>query len=648
MISVSNLSKAFGQQTLFEDVSFQLNPGNRYGLVGANGSGKSTFLRILTGEERASDGSLSIPKRLRLGVLEQDHFAYEEHPILDVVMMGDAELWAAMTEKEELLANADESFDGERYAELEDLILQRDGYTMEARAGGILEGLGIPSEQHREPLSTLSGGFKLRVLLAKVLAAVPDCLMLDEPTNHLDILSIRWLEKFLVDYTGTAVVISHDHRFLDNVCTHILDVDYQTIHLYPGNYQAFLRAKSTERERKEAEIKKRERRIAEHKAFIDRFKAKATKARQAQSKMKQMERIKIDVLPQSSRRYPTFRFQQCRPSGKVALEIDRVSKSYGDNQVLTNVSLRVDRGDRLAIIGPNGIGKSTLLKIAVGEVEADSGTAEWGYEAHPGYFAQDHKEIFEGQKATVESWLWECCAEQPIGFVRGRLGLVLFSGDEVEKKVGSVSGGESARLIFARLGVQQPNVLVLDEPTNHLDLEAIEALVKALREFEGTLLLVSHDRWFVSQLAERIIEISADGLQDFHGTYDEYVERCGDDHLDAEKVVLKAKRDKRRAKAGARAGRTPVDDQQLQKEQRKLARQRDQATAEIERAESRVGEINELFCNPGFFDKTPAPETRRLEAEQKNLAGRIEELMKEWETLEEQLNELAEQGSHAV
>nr|XP_061812122.1 probable ATP-binding protein YbiT [Nerophis lumbriciformis] len=556
--------------------------------VGANGSGKSTFLRILTGEER-------------------DHFAYETHPILDVVMMGDDELWSAMTEKEKLLANADENFD--------------------ARAGEILEGLGIASEQHREPLSTLSGGFKLRVLLAKVLAAVPDCLLLDEPTNHLDILSIRWLEKFLVDYAGTAVVISHDHRFLDNTSS---------------------AAKRPSATAKQAEIKKRERRIAEHKAFIDRFKAKATKARQAQSKMKQMERIQIDVLPQSSRRYPTFRFQQCRPSGKVALEVKKVSKAYDDNQVLKDVSLRVDRGDRIAIIGPNGIGKSTLLKIAMGEVEADSGSTEWGYEAHPGYFAQDHKEIFEGQKTTIESWLWEFCADQPVGFVRGRLGMVLFSGDEVEKKVGSVSGGESARLIFARLGVQEPNVLVLDEPTNHLDLEAIEALVKGLREFEGTLLLVSHDRWFVSQLAERIVEISANGLQDFRGSYDEYVERCGDDHLDAEQVVLKAKRDKRRTKGDSRGGNAKLDDKGLQKEHRKLTRQRDQATAEIERAEARVGEINELFCNPGFFDKTPAPETRRLEAEQKKLSGRIEELMKKWEQLEGELAELDEQRSLKV
>ncbi|MEO1366667.1 MAG: ABC-F family ATP-binding cassette domain-containing protein [Acidobacteriota bacterium] len=503
MISCSNLGKSFGKQTLFAGASFQLNPGNRYGLVGANGSGKSTFLKMLAGEEEPSEGILNMPKRLRLGVLEQDHFQFEENRIVDVVMMGHRELWKAIDEKEKLLANADVEFDGERYAELEDIVVRYDGYTLEARAGEILEGLGIPTEQHPLPLSTLSGGFKLRVLLAQVLASDPDCLLLDEPTNHLDILSIRWLEKFLVEYPGTAVVISHDHRFLDNVCNHILDVDYETLLLYPGNYQAFIDQKQEERDRKEAEIEKQEKRIAEHKAFIDRFKAKATKARQARSKQKQMDRIEITELAQTSRRYPVFQLKQRRPSGKQVLEIEGISKSYGDKNVLENVSLTVDRSDRIAIIGPNGIGKSTLLKILVGQVGADGGELEWGYETHPGYFAQDHKEIFEGGKQSVEAWLWDHCPGEPVGFVRGKLGMVLFSGDEVEKRVGSLSGGESARLVFARLGIQKPNVLLLDEPTNHLDLEAIDALVQGLRKFDGTLILVSHDRWFVQQLANR-------------------------------------------------------------------------------------------------------------------------------------------------
>src|SRR5690349_13832731 len=418
MIAVSDLGKAYGPQTLFEGVSIQFNPGNRYGLVGANGSGKSTFLKILAGEEIPSEGIVAMPKRLKLGVLKQDHYRYEHMPILEVAMMGNHEVWEAMVEKEQLLANADQEFDAERYAEVEDLILRHDGYTLEARAGEVLEGLGIPTEVHRNPLSTLSGGFKLRVLLAQVLSADPDVLLLDEPTNHLDILSIRWLEKFLSDsYKGTAIVISHDHRFLDNICTHIVDVDYETIMLYPGNYTAFMAAKVGNRDRKEAEIEKREAEIAKHKEFIDRFRAKATKARQAQSKVKMMEKIVIERLPQSSRRYPTFKFKQVRPSGRQALEVEGVSKSYGDKQVLKDVSLTVERGDRIAIIGPNGIGKSTLLKIAVGDTEADTGKVEWGYETHPGYFSQDHNEVPKGSKQSVEAWLWEFVPGEVIGFV---------------------------------------------------------------------------------------------------------------------------------------------------------------------------------------------------------------------------------------
>jgi ATPase subunit of ABC transporter with duplicated ATPase domains len=592
---------------------------------------------MLTGEEPVSEGTVSLPKRLRLGVLKQDHFRYEEDLILHVVMMGNRELWRAMAEKEEILERADEEFDGERYAELEDTILRHDGYALEARAGEILEGLGIPTESHHQPLSTLSGGFKLRVLLAQVLASQPDCLLLDEPTNHLDILSIRWLEKFLVDFPGLVVVVSHDHRFLDNVCTHIADIDYETLTLYTGNYQAFVKAKREERQRKEAEIARREKQIADHMAFVERFRAKNTKARQAQSKLKKIERIDIEPLPQSSRRYPTFRIQSCRPSGKRVLEVKGVDKAFGDNKVLEEVSLNVERGDRIAVIGPNGIGKSTLLKILIGRLEADRGAVEWGYETHPGYFAQDHTELFEGSKASVESWLWDLCPAEPIGFVRGRLGLVLFSGDEAKKKVSSLSGGEGARLVFARLGVQQPNVLLLDEPTNHLDLEAIEALVEGLQAYDGTLILVSHDRWFVSRLARRILEITPAGIEDFRGSYEEYVERCGDDHLDAEQAVLKARREKRRSKARDRYA---SDERELRRRRNRLEKRQRRLSDEIENAETRVHEINELFCNPGFFDRTPGGEIRKLEKEQKDLGARVDELMEEWAAVEEELSEL--------
>ncbi len=645
MIAVTDLGKSYGQQTLFEGVSLQFNPGNKYGLVGANGSGKSTFLKILTGEELQSEGDINMPKRLKLGVLKQDHYRYEHMPILEVAMMGNHEVWEAMVEKERLLENAAEEFDADRYAEVEDLILRHDGYTLEARAGEVLEGLGIPTEIHRNPLSTLSGGFKLRVLLAQVLAADPDALLLDEPTNHLDILSIRWLEKFLEDYKGLALVISHDHRFLDNICTHIVDVDYETILIYPGNYTAFIEAKAGNRDRKEAEIEKREAEIARHKDFIDRFKAKATKARQAQSKVKMIEKIVIERLPQSSRRYPTFKFKQVRPSGRQVLEMEGISKTYGDKQVLKDVSLRVERGDRIAIIGPNGIGKSTLLKIAVGEVEADAGKTEWGYETHPGYFSQDHNEVPKGSKQSVEAWLWEFVPGEVIGFVRGNLGMVLFSGDDVKKPVGSLSGGEAARLVFCKLSVTKPNVLILDEPTNHLDLEAIEALVEGLLEYDGTLIFVSHDRWFVSKLANRILEISPKGIQDFRGTYEEYLERLGDDHLDAEAVLRMRREQKKKAQAAATAAEAvktadPAEQKRRQKLQKDLSKRRDDVTAEVEKSEARVHAINEMFCDPTFFDRTSRDQVKKLEQEQKTLSEKVETLMAEWEKIEGQLAEL--------
>ncbi len=541
MITLNNLSKSHGARSLFRDASIQFNPGRRYGVVGANGSGKSTILRILAGEEEASGGSVSMPKKMRIGVLEQDHFRYEQERILDVVMMGNKVLWDAMVEKDRLLAHAHESFDADRYAELEDIVLAYDGYSLEAVAGEILEGLNIETAVHDQPLSTLSGGFKLRVLLAKTLASNPDLLLLDEPTNHLDILSIRWLELFLLNYKGVAIVVSHDRRFLDGVCTHIVDVDYERVMLYTGNYQQFEDAKVLDRDRKEAEISKQEQQVADHQAFIDRFKAKASKARQAQSKLKQMEKIVIEDLPQSSRRYPVFRFRSRRQPGKQVLEAENISKAFDGHKVLEGVDLKVNRGDRLAIIGPNGIGKSTFLKIMMGVLAPDRGVTEWGHETHVGYFSQDHRELEGSGDTNVLDWLWTKCSDQGPGFIRGKLAEVLFNRDDVFKKVDNLSGGEAARLVFSHLSVLEPNVLVLDEPTNHLDIEGIESLAAGLESYDGTIIFVSHDRWFVSALATRILEITPHGVEDFRGTYDDYLAKSGADHLDADAVIEKAR-----------------------------------------------------------------------------------------------------------
>jgi ATPase subunit of ABC transporter with duplicated ATPase domains len=645
MISVSNLAKEFGERVLFADASFQLNPGERYGIVGANGSGKTTLLSILSGDTPASDGSVSIPKTLRLGVLRQDQFLYEHEEVLEVAMMGNAELWQAMVEKEALLAKAHEHFDADRFSELEETVQRHDGYTAEARAATILEGLGLPAEVHRRPISTLSGGFKLRVLLAQVLAGAPDILLLDEPTNHLDILSIRWLEKFLHDFEGPVAVISHDHRFLDNVATHILDVDYETVTLYKGNYSDFLEQKVENRERREKEIEGRQKEIAHHQKFVDKFKAKASKARQAQSKLRMIERKQEDLeeLPGSSRRYPKFRFQQRRPSGKEVLTIKGIKKAFGEKEVLPGVDLQVQRGDRLVIMGPNGIGKSTLLKIVMGELKPDAGTVEWGYETHPGYFAQDHHEQLDQLDRTAEQWLWDFCPGKDRGFVRGALGMMLFTGDDGDKRLSALSGGEAARLVFSRLGLEQPNVLVLDEPTNHLDLESIEALVAGLLNYEGTLILVSHDRWFVGQLATRVVEISKNGIRDYRGTYQEYVHALGDDHLDADAVVLKAKREDREVKrkeapsSNGKSANGHGAPKPNPAQRGKLERRRDELTSQIEAAESRIAEIDTAFSERGYFERTAPDRVKSLKGERARLHETVERLMGEWEGLETEL-----------
>ena len=649
MISVSGIEKAFGDRVLFTGASFQLNAGERYGLVGANGSGKTTFLGILAGDIDASDGLVSVPKRARLGVLRQDQFLYEDEAILGVAMMGNPELWKAMVEKEALLAKAEEHFDAERFSELEEVVQRHDGYAAEARAAAILEGLGLPSDIHRHPLSTLSGGFKLRVLLAQVLASDPDALLLDEPTNHLDIISIRWLEKFLRDFRGPVVVISHDHRFLDNVATHILDVDYETITLYPGDYTRFLQAKEDERERREKEISSREKEIAHHQKFVDRFRAKASKARQAQSKLRLIEKKadSLEELPQSSRRYPTFRFESQRPSGREVLSVKEISKAYGTNRVLDGVGLEVVRGDRLAIMGPNGIGKSTLLKIVVGAIEADTGSVEWGYETHPGYFAQDHNDQLDSPNRSAEAFILDYCTSGDIGVARGALGQVLFSGDDAKKRLGALSGGEAARLIFCSLALKRPNVLILDEPTNHLDLESIESLVDGLKAYDGTLVFVSHDRWFVGQLANRIVEITPDGIQDYRGTYDEYVAHCGDDHLDVAQVLSRARQEKRKDAAQDPVEKAPTRSKDKRSNTprprppkanvEKLGRRRDEVTARIEAIEARTRDIDATFAGDGYFESAAPEEIRTLQEERDGLQSELGDLMSEWEELEESL-----------
>jgi ATPase subunit of ABC transporter with duplicated ATPase domains len=641
MIGISKLGKSYGARALFEGVSEKLNAGSRYGLVGANGSGKTTFLDIVAGFEPPTEGSVSLPKNARIGVLRQDRFLRDQDRIVDVAMAGDEIVTRALEEQRRLAAAP--SPDAARIAELEDLVAAHDGYTLEARTSRILEGLGIPVPSHREPLGTLSGGFKLRVLLAQVLVGGSDIVLLDEPTNHLDILSIRWLEKFLAEYTGCALVISHDRRFLDNVATHVLDVDYGTITLYTGNYSAFAAEKVAVRARKEAEITRAKEIIAEKRAWVERFGAKNTKATQAQSRLKQIERIEVEELESSSRRAPLFRFEMERPSGKEVIDVRSVSKSYGEKRVLSDVSLLVRRGERVAVIGPNGLGKSTLLKIVTANLAPDSGTAAFGYEARVGYFPQDHHEVLPDPAAKPLNVIWDTIPTEGTSTVRGHLGRVLFSGADVEKPVGTLSGGEAARLVFCRIMVQKPNVLVLDEPTNHLDIESIQALSDALAAYEGTVLFVSHDRAFVAALATRILEVTKEGFRDFPGTYAEYLARCGDDHLDAEAVVLREKRERSDERAGA-VPRTKQswEEQKRETNRRKnLPQRRDQLLKEIEAAEARKASIEAEWSAPDFYATQSRDAIAALEREGQELAQRIEGLIAEWEAVELELSTLS-------
>jgi ATPase subunit of ABC transporter with duplicated ATPase domains len=647
MIATTNIAKEYGARVLFADVSLQLNAGARYGLVGANGSGKTTFLKVLAGDEEASAGTVSIPTRARIGVLRQDRFLDDGEIILDLAMRGDAVVWNALTEQRRMMAT-DGNVDAGRMADLEDLIAAHDGYTLEARASEVLEGLAIETRFHRSPLSTLSGGFKLRVLLAQVLVGGVDVLLLDEPTNHLDILTIRWLEKFLAGYAGCAVIISHDQRFLDNVTSHTLDVDYRTITLYKGNYSKAMVEKVGVRERAETGVARAQEEIARKRAFVERFGAKNTKATQAQSRLKQIEKIEVATLVESSRRTPKFHVTPERPSGREVLELQSVSKAYGDKRVLSDVSLVVRRGERVGIIGPNGLGKSTLLRIVVERLAADAGRVKWGHETKFGYFPQDHREVLDDADVTPLQSMEALCPGESPTFVRSQLGRVLFSGEDVDKRVGQLSGGEAARLIFALLAVRKPNVLVLDEPTNHLDLEAIHALVEALKSYTGTVVFVSHDRWFVSELATRVVEITSDGPHDFPGTYTEYLAKLGDDHLDGEAVAQKAKAAKAEQspakESAAGEGNTWEEQKKRRNRATQLPKLRDKVLAEIAAVEARKVEIQAIYADSSFFQRASHDEIDALVKEHDGLGPKIDGLMSEWEEIEREIEAAGANG----
>ncbi len=634
MISVSGLSKSFGARVLFQGVSFQAQAGERIGVVGANGSGKSTLIKILGGDMEPSGGEVSIAKGIRLGVLRQNRFSLRDERIVDAAQMGNTRLWSAMREMEELIRQAESHFDEERYGTLEETVRRYDGYAAEARARAVLAGLGIPTRQHERPVSSLSGGFRLRVLLAQVLCGDPDALLLDEPTNFLDIVAIRWLEQFLKSFPGPALVVTHDHRFLDRVATRILDVDYQTAASHPGNYSAFLEKTKEERERRRRELMGRERELARHQRFVDRFRAKASKARQAQSKARLIRKRESELKapPISSRRSPALSFVQERPSGRDVLRAKGIHMAYGDRRVLVDVTLEARRGDRLAVIGPNGAGKSTLLKILSGELEADEGEVHWGGGTRVGYFAQDVASGMRERGESVLEWVRGFPEGRESRRVRGMLGRVFFSGDDAHKPLRDLSGGEAARLALCRLMLQEPNVLVLDEPTNHLDLESIRALAGALGRYEGTLILVSHDRWFVSELATRILEVALEGVTHYPGGYEDYLAAQGADHLGAGAASTETRRKRKARGARAKPRRRRVS--RPRTAMRELRAKREAVMEEIEGAELKLARVDAALSDQRTYQTEDPFRVRDLQTKRQTLQRRVDRLMGDWEELE--------------
>jgi len=530
VLSTANITMQFGPKPLFENISVKFGDGNRYGLIGANGCGKSTFMKILGSDLEPSAGTVMLDTNERLGKLSQDQFAFEEMRVLDVVMMGHTEMWAAMAERDAIYANPDATDDDYMVAaDLEARFAEFDGYTAEARAGELLLGVGVAIDQHQGPMSNVAPGWKLRVLLAQALFSNPDILLLDEPTNNLDINTIRWLEDVLNERNSTMIIISHDRHFLNQVCTHMADMDYGTLKVYPGNYDDYMLASSQARAQQLSNNAKAKDKVAELQDFVRRFSANKSKARQATSRAKQIEKIKVEDVKPSSRANPFVRFDGEKKLHRQAVEVQGLSKSY-DRPVFRSFDAMIEAGEKIAIIGANGAGKTTLLRTLAADVTGlrpDDGLTKWAEHANVGYMPQDPTEDFASDRTLtdwIDQWTKEGDDDQAVRSILGRL---LFGGEDVKKSVKVLSGGEKGRMMYGKLMLGRHNVMLLDEPTNHMDMESIESLNIALEKYAGTLIFVSHDREFVSSLATRILEVKEDRIVDFQGTYEEYLSSQG-------------------------------------------------------------------------------------------------------------------------
>lgn len=525
MISTNGLTLQFGKRILFKDVNIKFTPGNCYGLIGANGTGKSTFLKILSGEIEPTSGEVAITPGERLAVLKQNHYEFDEFDVLKTVIMGHARLYAIMEEKDALYAKPDFSDeDGMKVSELECEFAELNGWDAETEAARLLNGLGIGEAFHYQKMADLSGNDKVRVLLAQALFGNPDILLLDEPTNHLDIESITWLEDFLYDFPNTVIVVSHDRHFLNKVCTHIADIDFQNIGLYVGNYDFWLESSQLALQLAKDANKKKEEKIKDLQNFIQRFSANASKSKQATSRKKQLEKLTLDDIKPSSRKYPYVAFKPDREAGAQLLNVENISKAIDGETVLNDVSFMVAKGDKIAFVGPDGLAKTTLFKILMGELAADSGDFKWGVTTSQAYFPKDNSAYFDDVHLNLVDWLRQFSRDQEETFIRGFLGRMLFSGEETQKEANVLSGGEKVRCMLAKMMLSGANVLILDEPTNHLDLESITSLNTGMTNYEGTMLFVSHDHQFIQTVANRIIEITPKGIVDRRMTYDEYLE----------------------------------------------------------------------------------------------------------------------------